>query len=80
MCVACHIMKPKKELVRIVINNEEKVFVDFTGKAQGRGAYLCRSAECLKVAQKGRKLEKALKHQVSEETIESLIKIMEESH
>lgn len=72
MCIACHTMKPKKELVRIVLNNQEVISVDFTGKAQGRGAYLCKSVSCLMAAQKGKKLEKALKHPISAETMNIL--------
>lgn len=79
MCVACHEMKPKKELVRVVINNQEVISIDFTGKTQGRGAYLCKSVSCLTIAQKGKKLEKALKHKISEETMTSLSKVMEEN-
>ena len=80
MCIACHAMKPKRELVRIVMNNSEAVSVDFTGKAQGRGAYLCKSVTCLKVAQKGKKLEKAFKHPVSEETMIILAKAIEDNN
>jgi len=78
MCISCHAMKPKKELVRIVMNGEETVSVDLTGKAQGRGAYLCKSVSCLLAAQKGKKLEKAFKHPVSEDTMRILAKTIEE--
>ncbi len=78
MCIACHEMKPKKELIRIVMNSEDAVSVDLTGKAQGRGAYLCRSVSCLQAAQKGKKLEKAFKHPISEETMKVLKKTIEE--
>lgn len=50
MCVACRQGKPKKELIRIVRNKEGSVGVDLTGKAQGRGAYLCPSVDCLEKA------------------------------
>lgn len=79
MCIACHTMKPKKELVRIVMNNQDVVTVDFTGKAQGRGAYLCKSVSCLLAAQKGKKLEKTFKHPISEETMKVLVKTIEET-
>lgn len=78
MCVACRTMKPKKELIRIVMNKQDEISVDLTGKAQGRGAYLCKSVECLKAAQKGKKLEKAFKRPMSEETIKILTKTIEE--
>ncbi|MHB1485471.1 MAG: RNase P modulator RnpM [Saccharofermentanales bacterium] len=78
MCVACRTMKPKKELIRIVMNKQDEVSVDLTGKAQGRGAYLCRSLECLAAAQKGKKFEKAFKHQISEDTMKTLAKTIGE--
>lgn len=79
MCVACHTMKPKKELVRIVINSQEEISIDLTGKAQGRGAYLCKSTACLELARKGKKLERALKHQIPEETMQFLANSFKES-
>ena len=56
-CVATGEQLPKKELLRVVRTPEGTVAVDLTGKANGRGAYLCRSAQCLKKAQKGGRLE-----------------------
>ena len=47
MCMACRERKAKKEMLRVV-KNESGVHLDFTGKMQGRGAYLCDSEECLK--------------------------------
>jgi predicted RNA-binding protein YlxR (DUF448 family) len=49
-------MKPKKELIRIVTDPEGNVSVDPTGKKAGRGAYICKSSECLKKAGKSKKL------------------------
>lgn len=66
MCVACRQMMPKKELVRIVRTPENVIKADPTGKASGRGAYLCRSAECLEKARKTRALERALEHKVDD--------------
>lgn len=40
-CIACRELKPKKEMLRIVKNKEGAIFLDFSGKAQGRGAYIC---------------------------------------
>ncbi len=50
MCVGCREMKPKKELLRVVRSPEGAVSIDTTGRKPGRGAYVCRSAECLKRA------------------------------
>ena len=59
-CVGCNESKPKKELVRVVRTPEGKILMDLTGKLSGRGAYVCRSADCLKRALKGGRLERSL--------------------
>ena len=48
MCIACREMKPKQEMLRVVKNAEGEIFPDPTGKAPGRGAYICDNGECLK--------------------------------
>ena len=60
MCMACKERKPKKELVRIVRDNEGNVSVDKTGKKMGRGAYICQQLDCLERAVKSKALERAL--------------------
>jgi predicted RNA-binding protein YlxR (DUF448 family) len=67
MCVGCNEMKPKRELVRVVKNKEGVIFIDATGKAGGRGAYLCRSGDCLARARKSRRLERAFSAQIPDE-------------
>lgn len=67
MCVACGQMKDKKSLIRVVCDVNGCISADMTGKAAGRGAYLCRSAECIKTARKNRRLDKALKHMIPDE-------------
>ena len=57
-------MKPKKELVRIVKSPEGEISLDLTGKKNGRGAYICKSRECLAKARKAKRLEKALEMQI----------------
>ena len=54
MCIGCKQMKPKKELIRIVQPKEGEQSADLTGKAQGRGAYVCKNEECLKLAVKNK--------------------------
>lgn len=66
MCVGCREMKPKRELIRVVRSQDGNVTVDFTGKAAGRGAYVCRSVECLERAIKTRGLERALEHKIED--------------
>ncbi|MDO4739174.1 MAG: YlxR family protein [Eubacteriales bacterium] len=72
MCVGCREMKPKAELRRIVKSPEGVISVDRVGKAPGRGAYLCLSAECLKKAEKARALERALETKIEREVYEKL--------
>ncbi|KPU28174.1 nucleic-acid-binding protein implicated in transcription termination [Caloranaerobacter sp. TR13] len=74
-CVGCSEQKPKKELVRIVKNKEGIVSVDLKGKANGRGAYICRNIDCLEKAIKGKKLNKALEIDIPQEVY---IKLKEE--
>ena len=52
-------MKPKKELVRVVKSPEGEVSLDLTGRKPGRGAYVCPRVDCLRLARKARRLEKA---------------------
>jgi predicted RNA-binding protein YlxR (DUF448 family) len=72
MCIACREMKPKKELLRVVKNKENKISVDFIGKKPGRGAYLCNDISCFKKAKKGKMLERALSATIGQEVYEIL--------
>ena len=56
-CSGCGEMKPKGELVRVVRSPEGEFSMDLTGRKAGRGAYVCRSIDCLRVARKARRLE-----------------------
>ncbi len=67
MCTACREMKPKRELVRIVKTPEGEIKLDLTGKLNGRGAYICKSVECLKKAEKIGALSRAFSCQISKE-------------
>ncbi len=58
-CTGCGEMKPKKELVRVVKSPEGAIALDLTGRAPGRGAYVCPRRECLAAARRARRLEKA---------------------
>ena len=57
-CLGCKESKDKKELIRIVKQNDGKIFIDKTGKANGRGAYICNNIECLEKAIKSKKVRK----------------------
>lgn len=76
-CLGCRDMKPKKELIRVVRSPEGEIGLDFRGKANGRGAYLCPNAECLKKAEKARALERAFSAPVPPEVYERLHREME---
>ena len=76
-CLGCREMKPKKELIRVVRAPEGTISLDFRGKAPGRGAYLCRSGECLKKALKSKALERAFSAQIPPEVHERLQREME---
>ena len=80
MCLGCQGMKTKKELIRIVKNKENDISVDFTGKKQGRGAYLCRNILCFEKARKGKRIEKAFESPISEELYDILKHQLEENN
>ncbi len=82
MCTGCGEMKPKKELVRVVRAPERtdengnplspEISLDLTGKKPGRGAYLCRNPECLRLARKARRLERAFSCQIPSEVYDRM--------
>ncbi len=63
-CVGCNEMKSKKEMLRVLKTTEGDVILDTTGKMNGRGAYLCKNAECLKKAIKHKGIERSLKMEI----------------
>ena len=73
-CVGCHEMKSKKEMFRVLKTTEEEIVLDTTGKMNGRGAYLCKNAECLKKAIKQRGIERSLKMEIEKSVYEKLEK------
>ena len=76
MCTACRQMKPKNELVRIVKTPEGDIKLDPTGKLNGRGAYICKSAECLKKAQKIGALSRAFGTEIPAEVFTELERVL----
>ena len=76
-CLGCREMKPKRELIRVVRSPEGEISLDLRGKAPGRGAYVCRSAACLKKAIRARALERAFSVQIPAEIYERLEREME---
>ena len=72
MCIGCREMKPKKDLLRIVRSPDGEISADPTGKKAGRGAYICRSAECVKLASKAHRLESNFSCKVASEVYEAV--------
>ena len=72
MCAGCGESKPKKELVRVVRSPEGEISLDLTGKKPGRGAYVCKSADCLRAARKARRLERAFSCQIPAEVYDRM--------
>lgn len=78
-CLGCREMKPKRELVRVVRSPEGEVHLDFSGKAPGRGAYVCPDPACLRKAQKAGSLSRAFGVSVPPEVYDALAKTAEEA-
>ncbi len=71
-CIACRQEKPKKELIRVVKFGDE-ISLDCTGKANGRGAYVCNDPECIKKLKKNKLINRAFSCEVSEETYDKIM-------
>lgn len=87
-CMGCGEMKPKKELVRVVKtkigeneNGEEiyEISLDLTGKKAGRGAYVCKSTQCLQSARKAKRFERSLECRIPDEVYDSMQQEMAEN-
>ncbi|MCR4841847.1 MAG: YlxR family protein [Eubacterium sp.] len=77
MCIGCRQMIEKSRLVRVVRFADGQTKIDETGKAQGRGAYVCRNPECVQKAVKTGALARSFKGRVSTEVYEALLKRIE---
>ena len=72
MCIICREHSDKKELLRIVKNKDDEIFVDKTGKANGRGAYICKSKECFQKLKKTRGLNRAFRCEIKDEVYDKI--------
>lgn len=72
MCMGCNEMKPKNTLIRVVKSADGEIFLDETGKKSGRGAYICKNAECFAKARKARRFEKAFSQKIDDSVYEAL--------
>ena len=77
MCLGCGEMKPKRELIRMVKSKEGELSLDLTGKKSGRGAYICRSTECFRMARKARRFGKAFSCMISDELYDGMERELE---
>ena len=72
MCTACRQMQDKKNLLRVVKDKENNISIDFSGKKNGRGAYICKNEECLKKCIKQKSFNKAFQTNVDEKIYKEL--------
>ena len=79
-CMGCRERRAKKELIRVVRSPEGEVSLDFHGKKNGRGAYICPGMDCLKKAIRSKALERSLEVPIPEEIYAQLEREMEEQH
>ena len=78
LCVGCGEMKGKKEMIRVLKTAENEICLDATGKKNGRGAYVCRSGKCLRLARMNRGLERSFKMSIPNEVYDTLEKEFKE--
>ena len=76
-CVGCGEFKDKKSMIRVIKTNEDEIFLDDTGKKNGRGAYICPNAQCLKKAIENKGLERSFKMPVDKEVYDNLKGVFE---
>ena len=72
MCTGCMTMKAKKELIRVVKSKEGEVSIDLIGKKPGRGAYICKSIDCLEKSVKSKRIERNLETKINDELFQRL--------
>ncbi|MBQ8551629.1 MAG: YlxR family protein [Clostridia bacterium] len=73
-CLGCGESKPKITLARVVRAPDGSVSLDLTGKKSGRGAYVCRSVDCLKKCRKRRAIERSLEVEIPDEVYAAIEK------
>ena len=71
-CTGFGEMRDKSDLIRVIRTPEDMIEVDFTGKKNGRGAYLCNNPDCLAKARKRKSLERSLKMAIPPEVYERI--------
>lgn len=76
ICVACRTKKSKFELVRVVKTPNDEVMLEGNKRVNGRGAYLCKTSECIGKARKEKSLDRALNAKIPEEIYERLMALI----
>ena len=79
-CMGCRERRAKKEMIRVVRCTDGAVQLDFSGKLNGRGAFICPSSECLKKAIKSKSLDRSLEVTIPQEVYDRLTAEMEGNH
>ena len=79
-CMGCRERRAKREMIRVVRSPEGNVSLDFGGKMNGRGAYICPDPECLKKAIRSKALDRSLEVTIPEDVYDRLNREMEGSH
>ena len=78
-CIGCMESFPKKVLCRIVKTKESEIFLDSTGKLNGRGTYICKNIECFNKAIKSKRLSKSLETEIPDEVYEAIKAVIEKN-
>ena len=76
-CMGCRERKAKREMIRVVRGSDGTVSLDFGGKMNGRGAYICPNPECLTKARRSKALERSLEVEIPAEVYDRLTKEIE---
>ena len=79
-CMGCRERKAKRDMIRVVRGTDGEVSLDFGGKKNGRGAYICPDMECLKKALRSKSLDRALEVTIPELVYDRLRKEMEDGN
>ena len=77
-CIGCNVQKDKNDFVRIVKSKEGNITIDKTGKASGRGPYICHNVDCFNKAKKSKKIEKVFETQLTEDIYNELEEMFKE--
>lgn len=77
MCVGCHEMKAKQQLIRLVKSKEGDISLDLTGKKSGRGCYVCKDKLCFEKAKKQKRFNKAFQCELPDIIYDRLLEELE---